>query len=261
MKEIMEVATKFPDLLKEIYGDLAKPGATQAGKAIGGIVGLGNTALLPVHLINERAKVYLEKNLNEYREQIENTDEKEVIEVAPEVGVPILEKLSYVSNEELSQLYINLLAKASTKSTVNQAHPGFVKIIDSLSPDEGIFLKNIGNHQAIPFIEIRLNMDKKNEWIVLADLVLNSNILKNLSYPRNAPSYISNLDALGIVKIRRDIWMTPVEHNYSPIWDQNKAQYENMNVPDRSVGCQNCKIEVTAFGQQFIRACFTVLGK
>jgi hypothetical protein len=33
------------ELLKEIYTDLAKPGVSQVGLAIGTILGLGNTAL------------------------------------------------------------------------------------------------------------------------------------------------------------------------------------------------------------------------
>lgn len=263
MNEIVSIATKFPDLLKEIYGDLAKPGVSQVGQAIGGIVGLGNTALLPVHLVNEKAKLYLEKNLNSYREQMEAVGQDKVIEVAPEVGVPILEKLAYVSNEELSQMYINLLAKASTVDGVNHAHPGFVKVIDSLSPDEGAFLRNIRSHSSIPFIEIRLKSDKKNEWNTLADMVLNSGVLSGLTYPSNAPSYVSNLDALGILKIRRDIWMIPENIHYDSIWMQNKERYLQLegHFSDRSLTHQNCKIDKTAFGVQFIQACFTKMKK
>ena len=124
------------DLLKEIYADGFKPGVQQAGKALGGIIGLGNTAMYHIHLLNHRTSVILKSNFDKYSKQLENTNADEIIPVPPEIGVPIAEKLSYVSNEELSDMYINLLAKASTKSTVDQAHPGFVNFINWLCPDE-----------------------------------------------------------------------------------------------------------------------------
>lgn len=37
-----------------------------------------------------------------------------------------MEKLSYTSNEDLAEAYINLLAKASNKDDVDLVHPGFI---------------------------------------------------------------------------------------------------------------------------------------
>ena len=111
--EFLKELAQVPGLLKEIYGDLAKPGAAQAGKALSTIIGLGNTILWPFALANERAKIALEANLQKYRIRMESTPEEEVVEVAPEIGTPIAEKLGYVTNEQLSDMYIELLAKAS----------------------------------------------------------------------------------------------------------------------------------------------------
>jgi hypothetical protein len=82
LKEVAQV----PGLLKEIYGDLAKPGVAQVGKALGNVVGLGNTILWPIALLNERAKIALEKNLEKYRAQLEHVPQDGVVEVPPEVG-------------------------------------------------------------------------------------------------------------------------------------------------------------------------------
>jgi hypothetical protein len=104
-------------LIKEIYGDLVKPGVTQVGKAVETILGLGNTILWPLQMLNGRAKIALENNFEKYREQLKDVSEADIISVRPEVGVPILEKLAYVTDDEISQLYINLLAKASSAQT------------------------------------------------------------------------------------------------------------------------------------------------
>ncbi len=103
---LLKEAAQIPALLKEIYGDLAKPGVSQVGKALGSVLGLGNTILWPVTLLNERARIALEKNLEKYREQIKDIPNEELTEVPPELGVPIVEKLSYVTNEELSKTQV-----------------------------------------------------------------------------------------------------------------------------------------------------------
>ena len=51
---MIKEALQLPGLLKEIYGDALKPGVSQVGKALGTILGLGTTVLLPVYWVNER---------------------------------------------------------------------------------------------------------------------------------------------------------------------------------------------------------------
>ena len=53
--ELIKEITQIPGLLKEVYGDLAKPGVEQVGKALGTVIGLGNTILWPIALANEKA--------------------------------------------------------------------------------------------------------------------------------------------------------------------------------------------------------------
>ena len=67
LKEIAEEIAQSPAILKEIYGDLTKPSVQQVGKALGTIIGLGNTVLWPFALLNEKAKIALERNLERYR--------------------------------------------------------------------------------------------------------------------------------------------------------------------------------------------------
>src|SRR5262245_48813090 len=155
--QLIKEALQSPGLLKEIYGDLAKPGVTQAGKALGTVIGLGNTILLPIHWANERSRLALESNLEKYRKRLEAVSEGEITPVPPEIGVPIVEKLSYVTDDELSDMYVNLLANASTINTAQFAHPAFVHIINNLSPDEALLLKEIDRRGrgTIPFLSSR----------------------------------------------------------------------------------------------------------
>ena len=84
---------------------------------------------------------------------------EDVSEVPPEIGVPIIEKLSYVTNEELRKLYIELLAKASIKEENDKAHPNFINIINSLSPDEANLLsyfKSVAKYLLTNTLEVLL---------------------------------------------------------------------------------------------------------
>lgn len=162
--EVIKDIAKTPALIQEIYGDQLKPDVKQVGKALESVIGLGNTILWPLTLANECARIALERNMEKYRSQLQDVPEEKVIPVAPEIGVPIAEKISYVSDEQLSDLYINLIAKASTIDTARFAHPSFVNIINNFCPDEAILLKEIRHQEHIAFLSATLVKKGKIEF-------------------------------------------------------------------------------------------------
>lgn len=215
-------------LLNEIYTDIAKPGVTQAGKAIGAIIGLGNTALWPIHLLNEKAKLYLDANLEQYRMKLASVNQEKIVEVPPEIGIPILERFSYISNAKLRELYCNLLAKASTQDTQGLAHPSFATILNNITPDEALLLSYIKRHYRIEFDLINENGIKSISFKV--------QVTQGLTFPTNLSAYVSNLEGLGIVKISDSSIVTPpldLSENYNDIG----------------------YVTVTEFGQMFLKAC------
>lgn len=257
MLPILKGAAQVPGLLKEVYGDLAKPGVSQVGKALGAVMGLGNTILWPIYLLNEKANLALKNNLEKYRKRMESVSEEEVVEVPPEVGTPIAEKFSYITNDELSDLYIELLAKASTFETAKIAHPSFANVIDNLSPDEAILLKAFFQHQAIPFVEARLENKNRTEWSTLHPLLTGLEVTKGLVYPENIVAYFSNFEGLGIISIRRDIYMAG-KNIYEPLEKLYKAAFENAEydaVKFNPPLFKRYKIEVTPYGRLFFDAC------
>ena len=256
--DLMRMIAQSPKVLHEIYGDLAKPGVQQAGKALGTIIGLGNTALWPVALLNERTSIALKQNLGKYREKLQDTPEEEVCEVAPEVGVPIAEKISYVTNEDLSEMYTELLAKASQLKHANAAHPSFVKIIDSISPDEAMLMKEIRKSSAIPFISVRFYKKGTNQWIELHPMMLQLRCLVQLAYQNNVPAYFSNLEGLGIVDIQNDTYLAQ-DDLYEPLEELARSTYSQavFQITERELRCNRGRIEITSFGRLFLHACFS----
>ncbi|MTI63315.1 DUF4393 domain-containing protein [Methylophaga sp.] len=261
--EILKEIINSPSVFKEIYGDLAKPGVQQAGKALGTILGLGNTALWPIAMMNERSRIKLETNLEKYREKLESVPEDEICEVAPEIGVPIAEKLAYVTDSELSDMYAELLAQASIKTKAGAAHPSFVNVISNMSPDEAILLKSVRKLvNGIPFIEVRLNNKNKKEWSTLDPIRPGIGCLKDLHEPLNIHAYINNFEGIGFFNVRHDIYMVG-DNIYEPLETYAKSEFSAFAKPEEGIELKfnRGKIEITPLALMFMNACFEESAK
>lgn len=191
-------------LLKLVYQDLAQPGVQQVGIALKSVMALGNTALLPIRLLNETAKAYEYRKFHEIANRFREISEEEIVETAPELGVPIMERLSYSGDKTIRLLFIELLAKASSYKTVALAHPSFINVISSICPDEALLLQSLGTDDHHPMLSIDAK-DVRGS-VTLKDFVLVPP--SGLSYPDRIPLYVSNLVGLGIIEIRRDVYLT-----------------------------------------------------
>lgn len=255
---ILKEAAQTPGLLKQIYKDLAKPGVSQVGKALSTVLGLGNTLLWPVSLLNERVKIALQHNLEKYRKQLDGTEEEKVVPVPPEIGVPIADKLTYVTNEELSNLYVNLLAKASRKDTAGQAHPSFVNIIGALSPDEAVLLQEFRHRASIGFLTARWYKEDTSEWRQVGDLLTGLEVGPKVAFKENFVAYFSNFHGLGIVEIRRDIQLVP-ESIYEGLEKMYRPFFEVTPMQGRELRFDHGRIDITPFGALFVTACLSGL--
>jgi len=252
--QVAQEAIKIPGLLVQFYGDLAKPGVQQVGKALGTVFGLGNTVLWPIQWANERSRIALERNLENYRIRLESVPIEKIIPVAPEIGVPIAEKLSYVSDTKLSELYINLLTKASNSEFVWEAHPSFVNIITNLSPDEAHLLEYFVQRKNLEFVNAKWSAPEVYSFA--GELLIDQVHAASLAFPGNIQAYFSNLAGLGLVSIHldRSVHGSNVYTALEEFW----TTYFNSKTPpapDRTLEFERGAICVTTFGRQFIHAC------
>lgn len=257
--QVAQEALRVPGLLVEIYGDLARPGVRQVGKALETVIGLGNTVLWPIALTNERSRIALERNLERYRKNLESIPEEKIAEVAPEIGVPIAEKLAYVLDERLSEMYAKLLATASNVDTLRNAHPSFVYVINNLSPDEANLLEYFVIHPNVPFVRATAVIPSKGNHSILGGSLVPNEMISTLVFPDNADAYLSNFAGLGILNIQDDIWLSEPSM-YESLENQHRAQFtaviENSpHLKDRRLEFQKGVIKRTSFGQKFISAC------
>jgi len=170
-------------ILTLAYKDLAQPGVQQVGKALSTVLGLGNTVLLPLKLLNEKANYWFSSYMEAYRVRLAEVPPEQVIEVAPELGVPLLEKLEKTTNPTLRDLYIKLLTTASLVDTAALAHPRFIPIIESITPDEARILTYMAEKEArLPYITVvvqpNIGPDDKKESQPIETLLDHKTVLE-----------------------------------------------------------------------------------
>lgn len=190
----------FAPIITELYKDMAQPAVRNFGLALGAITSVG----LFIHLLSswgtDRLNICLKNNLEKYSERLKEVPSEDIVEAPPEVAIPIIEKLSYVTNEELRDLYIELLAKASIKDENDKAHPNFINIINSLSPDEAKMLKTFKIKKSF---EVETYYTARNNSEIFKNKQLDDKIFDGLNFPKNIAAYLENFEGLGLITLSK----------------------------------------------------------
>lgn len=248
---------KTSELQKEIYGDLLKPGVAQVGKALESVLGFGNTVLIPLRIMNGSADLYEKAAFRKLADRLSKVPEAQIVSIPPEVGVPALDRLSYTKDENLQNMFVNLLASAASSERSQYAHPAFVKIIDFLSPDEAKILEFLA----------------KNPWPGCVSIIRNSDdgiqILRSpliapppeCAFPQNISAYVSNLSGLGLVQIDEMRWKEDDKY-YQDVFEYVQKDYPDVILgldhgfsKENGIIAAKKIISMTDFGRIFLEGC------
>ncbi len=263
--EIEGIAKATAEIVKAvpIYDDAVQPVAQEVGKALKTMGGVINVALAPLsamvygyEIIGTKLKARLERKLTK-------TAPENIITPPLQVVGPLIEKYKYVhDNEDLSEMYVNLLASAMDKDSVQKAHPSFVSVISELSPDEAKLLKAISRAKALPKLDIKIRFiepngqDKGSIYIYKNFTLLGTEA--GLLYPDLTPTYLSNLERLNLISC-------PVDELGSSYTDESiytalenseliKKLREKYEVGEKKIQFDKRTIQITDFGKLFIKA-------
>jgi hypothetical protein len=135
--KVAESVAKLGDskLPNKAYDDLLSAAMKEGGKALVDAVKAFRLFLAPIQLLaaaQDRLAVFCER----VRAKVPEDQQQEA---APSIALPVLMDLRFMEDDNpLTELYLNLLARAIDKDRYDEAHPAFVKIIEQLSPDEAM---------------------------------------------------------------------------------------------------------------------------
>lgn len=255
--ELVDLVKATPNILGQVYGDLAKPSVIAVGTALGTVFEFSTSFLLPIKLLNEKFKLNFTKRLDEYRGKLEQIPKEKQCEVHPQIGTPIIEKLSYTTNDEIADLFTTLLANASNIDMVNTAHPSFVNMVERMSPDEARILKYLKGRSEIQYCTFNGDDIKGEGYQTLDDHVtlLSDNV--NLMFPKNTKAYLANFVSMGII-----IDMSSVRKVDKTVYNKIRERWglkqkESQLVPNnfKSISVTESFFKITDFGRLFISAC------
>jgi len=257
-RELIGLLKETPKVLEIIYSDLAQPGVKKIGTALETVLEFSTSFLLPIKLLNEKFRMNFEKQLNNYKQKLNSIPEEDLCQVNPQIGTPIIDKLSYTTNDEIADLFTSLLAKASSVRSVHLAHPSFVQLIERLSVDEARMIKYLFGEDFIPCVTFRAyNKNEKGfKEILKKGTLIQEDI--TLLFPNNINTYLDNFVSMGILDISHGLFKMNQEI-YEPLYkfhnfEKIREGYINSGVYSR-VEKINSYYQITDFGKSFIKAC------
>lgn len=256
---IATVGESSKALLVEIYGDLARPGVRQVGRALETVIQLGALALLPLRMANAYAAEWERRKYAEIADRFSDIPEDQIEPARPEIAVPVLEALNQTEDGQLRKLFIELLANASNSKASHLCHPSFVHVIKHIAPQEAQILQLWSGAASVPFLEIsqRVNRISRRQLNQIYDLP------DDFENPSLIPVYLSNLRGLGILTQSTTRWLA--EEAYEELiahaqrdWPGitvSVVQADNHKSEEGPIFYDKGVIEILAYGQLFQRAC------
>ncbi len=244
-------------LLALVYKDLLRPSAQVIGESLKAVLEFASTPFMALQLQNDKLKLNLKKRFDEYAQKLDSIPEDKRCEVHPQIGLPIIEKLTYTTCDEIADLFTSLLASASSIDTANTAHPAFISMIERMSPDEARILEYLKDKEDIQYCDINVYSNQNSGYDTLFEHVTMIEEDVALIYPENTNAYLANLVSLGILCDKKGTFrMDKTQYNRI----KGKYQVEELTaslVPEsfKSIKVEESYYQVTPFGRLFIQAC------
>lgn len=217
MSEVNDTLEVAKEIAKDIYTDGGKSVVKPTGELIGLVPRAIKAALAPVEKWILQREYNVEETKKLLEEKLKNVPPELIQPPEAHIAVPAFQYISYcMDNEELRDMYANLLANSMNKVVKNGVHPGFVEIIKQLCPDEAKILRYLFKHNTIPTITLRYEAER-GEGI---DVVKNFSNVGELAECENTLEinrYFDNLIRLGLLESSQALSSLTDKTLYEPL--------------------------------------------
>lgn len=145
---------------------------------------------------------YIHSFKSKFLEKIKHIPNEEIVQIVPDIGVPILEKTSYTTSEMKLEAFAESLKKAASIKETNCVHPSLITILVQLTDDDLGFLINIGLKKAktFPYIKFESNSKCKSYSRQSREWYLYNTNVKDLDIT------LASLKSLGLVNHIEEKW-------------------------------------------------------
>lgn len=247
------------NIANEAYQDGGKPVLKPTGELFGLIPRTIKAMLLPL----EKWIVGREYNLAEtqklLQKKLENVPSEQIVSPEAHIAVPAIQYISYcMDNEELRNMYANLLAKSMSSVVKNDVHPAFVEIIKQLCPDEAKIMKELYKNYRIPTLSVRKE-NQSHEGINIISGFSDIGYIVKCEYPLEVIKYIDNLIRLGLLKkaptaselVNKKLYEDLINHPFI----KELVSTIKLDNEFTSIKYEKSYISITDFGSSFCAIC------
>lgn len=244
-------------VLAKAYDDLVHPVAEPVGEMLGYLprtirIGLSKWSQWIVN-----SEESLRRTGEALRDKASRIPEQRQCDPEPNVAVPAIMQVSYCyDSDELREMYANLLATAMDSLEKSHVHPGFVGIIQQLTPDEAKLLASLPHDQTSlsPVVDLRRTVQGKTGFITLFRNY--SRLCEGIcEYPQQGPTYLENLARLKLVEIPDDLHLTDDSPYEALINSEAVLEVQKSLPPNTHLDIHKKVVYLTNFGIEFIRCC------
>lgn len=271
VKTLAEVVTGVLEKAP-IYEDAAQPALREIGQGLGGMLKM---VVLPLKMLGYKADQLLEDFEEKLNKKGETIPKENLQAPDPMIAGPVIQSLGYTMHEEnLRNMFTNLLVTGMNSALSNDAHPAFVEVIKQLSPDEAkvvIYLSemfqeksndssSIGRYRAkdvpniLPIVNFSIKLAAGGTSIIKRNVCLITEKAQ-CRFADEEERYIDNLSRLGILRIRFDTWFTNADA-YQEMERNLDGLRSVFHAEDgRTLTVNKGILEITGFGRTFFAAC------
>lgn len=167
-------------------------------------------------------------------------------------------QLAGASTQDLQRRGSDLLRRSNDVHVVEDTHPAFARMLSEITPDEARVLRYVFLEGPQPAIDIRTNRPLGIGSVLVAggmSMVAEHAGLRNVD---RIDPYLTNLSRLGLVEFSKEQVTNPTR--YQVIEAQPKV-VAALKTAGRSPKMVPRSIRLTAFGQEFVRACLPLNGR
>lgn len=236
-----------------IYQDAVQPAAKEIGAALGTVAKVVNVALAPISAFiwgYDKIKEFIETKVSE---KLKNVPTENIITPPINIAGPAIEAMRFTAeDEQLRELYANLLASSMDKATTSKAHPRYVEVIKNITSDEAILLQAFLLQDAYPKLEIR-EKHSPDSYLTITPTFTTFQRNYSLKNENNIGIYLNNLCQLGILEIPYGLYITNNDFYTKLETDMEIVKMkENAANYNRSIELKQGVIRLTSFGENFI---------
>ncbi len=178
--KLLDAAGKAIETVPDLYDDSLKPTVQESGKVLSLIPRAMYAALAPLRKWIANQEYVVAETEKLLAKKLEHVGVEKIVTPEAYVAVPAIQAISYsMDNEELRELYANLLAKSMSIDTKDQVHPVFVEIIKQMSPLDAAIFKKISQLKEIAVIDLCIRQSTK---IYIPTITSLESSLENVSH-------------------------------------------------------------------------------